>query len=105
MVPVAVVLLGLEYHAIVRWEERLLESRLGERYRTYAARVPRWIPTLHHGGAWDTGKLQDPTSGPHGGEFFVARDVLQRARNAHRDRARAVPLWIKVQYLKTGKQN
>ena len=25
-----VVLLALEYHAIVRWEERLLESRLGD---------------------------------------------------------------------------
>jgi protein-S-isoprenylcysteine O-methyltransferase Ste14 len=50
MVPVVIILLGLEYHAIVRWEERLLESRLGDRYRTYAARVPRWMPTLHHGG-------------------------------------------------------
>lgn len=39
-----VLLLAFEYHAIVRWEERLLESRLGESYRSYAARVPRWIP-------------------------------------------------------------
>ena len=46
MVPVVVLLLGLEYHAIVRWEERLLESRLGERYRGYLARVPRWMPRL-----------------------------------------------------------
>jgi hypothetical protein len=38
------VLLALEYHAIVRWEEALLESRLGQAYRDYAARVPRWIP-------------------------------------------------------------
>ena len=37
-------LLALEYHAIVRWEEHLLEQRLGERYRAYAAVVPRWIP-------------------------------------------------------------
>jgi protein-S-isoprenylcysteine O-methyltransferase Ste14 len=37
-------LLGLEYHAIVRWEERLLESRLGDAYRAYAALVPRWWP-------------------------------------------------------------
>ena len=49
MVPVAFVLLGLEYHAIVRWEERLLDERLVERYRSYAARVPRWLPCLHHG--------------------------------------------------------
>jgi protein-S-isoprenylcysteine O-methyltransferase Ste14 len=44
--PVVLVLLGLEYHAIVRWEEALLESRLGQAYRDYAARVPRWIPSL-----------------------------------------------------------
>jgi protein-S-isoprenylcysteine O-methyltransferase Ste14 len=44
LAPVIVVLLGLEYHAIVRWEEALLESRLGEAYRHYAAQVPRWLP-------------------------------------------------------------
>jgi protein-S-isoprenylcysteine O-methyltransferase Ste14 len=45
LAPVVVVLLGLEYHAIVRWEEQLLESRLGDTYRAYAARVNRWLPT------------------------------------------------------------
>jgi len=30
LAPVVLVLLALEYHAIVRWEERLLESRMGE---------------------------------------------------------------------------
>jgi len=50
LAPIVLVLLGLEYHAIVRWEEHLLEWRLGETYRLYASRVPRWIPTLHHGG-------------------------------------------------------
>jgi protein-S-isoprenylcysteine O-methyltransferase Ste14 len=44
LAPVILLLLGLEYHAIVRWEERLLESRLGAAYRGYAARVPRWLP-------------------------------------------------------------
>jgi protein-S-isoprenylcysteine O-methyltransferase Ste14 len=44
--PVILVLLALEYHAIVRWEETLLESRLGQTYRDYAARVPRWLPTF-----------------------------------------------------------
>jgi protein-S-isoprenylcysteine O-methyltransferase Ste14 len=47
LAPVIVVLLALEYHAIVRWEERLLEARLGDAYREYAARVPRWIPALN----------------------------------------------------------
>jgi protein-S-isoprenylcysteine O-methyltransferase Ste14 len=44
LVPVIVVLLGLEYHAIVRWEERLLESQLGDAYREYTSNVPRWLP-------------------------------------------------------------
>jgi len=48
--PFAAVLLGAEYHAIVRWEERLLVTRLGDVYREYAGRVPRWIPALRHGG-------------------------------------------------------
>jgi protein-S-isoprenylcysteine O-methyltransferase Ste14 len=46
LVPAVVLLLALQYHAIVRWEERLLESRLGQTYRMYATRVPRWIPSL-----------------------------------------------------------
>jgi hypothetical protein len=40
------VLLGLEYHAIVRWEEQLLESRVGQPYREYLSQVPRWLPKL-----------------------------------------------------------
>jgi protein-S-isoprenylcysteine O-methyltransferase Ste14 len=46
LAPFVLVLLGVEYHAIVRWEEALLDSRLGESYRAYAARVPRWVPRL-----------------------------------------------------------
>jgi protein-S-isoprenylcysteine O-methyltransferase Ste14 len=49
LAPVILLLLGLEYHAIVRWEERLLESRFGDAYRAYAARVPRWMPTFNRG--------------------------------------------------------
>jgi protein-S-isoprenylcysteine O-methyltransferase Ste14 len=44
MAPVVLILLALEYHAIVRWEERLLETRLGGSYVAYRERVPRWIP-------------------------------------------------------------
>jgi len=50
LAAVVLALLALQYHAIVRWEEMLLESRLGQAYRDYASRVPRWIPTLHRGG-------------------------------------------------------
>jgi protein-S-isoprenylcysteine O-methyltransferase Ste14 len=46
LLPFVVLLLAIEYHAIVRWEERLLESRLGESYRHYMTRVSRWIPRL-----------------------------------------------------------
>jgi len=46
LAPIAVALLGFEYHAIVRWEEQLLDARLGPAYRSYASRVPRWIPAL-----------------------------------------------------------
>jgi protein-S-isoprenylcysteine O-methyltransferase Ste14 len=49
LAPVMLLLLALEYHAIVRWEERLLESRFGDAYRAYAALVPRWIPTFNRG--------------------------------------------------------
>ena len=45
LAPLVVILLGLEYHAIVRWEEQLLEARLGDSYRAYARRVNRWLPT------------------------------------------------------------
>jgi protein-S-isoprenylcysteine O-methyltransferase Ste14 len=50
LAPVIFVLFALEYHAIVRWEETLLESRLGQAYRDYAARVPRWVPVLFNRG-------------------------------------------------------
>jgi protein-S-isoprenylcysteine O-methyltransferase Ste14 len=46
LVPLFIVVLSLEYHAIVRWEEGLLESRRGDEYRAYAARVPRWMPAV-----------------------------------------------------------
>ena len=49
LAPAILVLLGLEYHAIVRWEETLLASRRGEEYRSYAARVPRWLPRSSSG--------------------------------------------------------
>jgi protein-S-isoprenylcysteine O-methyltransferase Ste14 len=44
MAPVVLVLLALEYHAIVKWEEELLLAQRGEDYRAYCAQVPRWIP-------------------------------------------------------------
>jgi protein-S-isoprenylcysteine O-methyltransferase Ste14 len=46
LAPLVVVVLALEYYAIVKWEERLLELRLGDTYRSYAARVSRWVPSM-----------------------------------------------------------
>jgi len=46
LVPIFIIVLSLEYHAIVRWEEELLAERRGDEYRAYAARVPRWLPLL-----------------------------------------------------------
>jgi protein-S-isoprenylcysteine O-methyltransferase Ste14 len=44
LAPVAFALLALEYHFIVGWEEQLLVERIGESYRSYMTRVPRWVP-------------------------------------------------------------
>src|SRR5436190_7880464 len=46
LAPVIVLLLAFEYHAIVRWEETLLTTRLGDPYRRYMTHVPRWIPRI-----------------------------------------------------------
>lgn len=46
LVPVIVLVLAFEYHAIVRWEERLLAARIGTAYGDYTRRVPRWLPAL-----------------------------------------------------------
>jgi protein-S-isoprenylcysteine O-methyltransferase Ste14 len=46
MAPVILILLALEYHAIVKWEEQLLEERRGQEYRDYCASVGRWIPGI-----------------------------------------------------------
>jgi protein-S-isoprenylcysteine O-methyltransferase Ste14 len=46
LVPVVLLVLSLEYHAIVRWEEELLTARRGDEYQAYAARVPRWLPSI-----------------------------------------------------------
>jgi len=74
LAPVMAALLLVEYHAIVRWEEQLLASRLGGEYAAYAARVPRWIPSASGlKGRRSTAGLQ-PT---HGSEArFSWRETL-----------------------------
>jgi protein-S-isoprenylcysteine O-methyltransferase Ste14 len=42
--PVAVILFGVEYTLIVRYEEGVLESIFGDEYLAYKARTSRWLP-------------------------------------------------------------
>ena len=42
--PIAVVIFGVEYSLIVRYEEGVLESIFGREYLAYKQRVPRWLP-------------------------------------------------------------
>ncbi len=45
------------YSFIVRWEEAQLERQLGEPYRDYLRRVPRWLPLgPRRAGRWDGGE-------------------------------------------------
>lgn len=62
LAPIVVALLAFVYHAIVQWEEGLLASRLGESYRAYVARVPRWLPSPVVDVASDRLRQQDPFS-------------------------------------------
>jgi protein-S-isoprenylcysteine O-methyltransferase Ste14 len=64
VVPIVIALLAGEYHAIVRWEEELLVSRLGDGYRGYLQRVHRWLPS------WTRSSAPDATA------TFSWRDTL-----------------------------
>ena len=46
LAPIFAVILGLEYHLIVRWEEELLRERRGADYLAYAKSVPPWVPSV-----------------------------------------------------------
>jgi protein-S-isoprenylcysteine O-methyltransferase Ste14 len=87
LAPVILVLLALEYHAIVRWEETLLETRLGQDYRDYAARVPRWIPSLSRG---DRGLRRATEGFSWGATLFSERGTFVAIAVGY------VLLWIKL---------
>ncbi len=48
LIGVPVLIIYLRYGVISR-EERFLEERFGDEYRSYKRRVPRWIPALKFG--------------------------------------------------------
>ena len=90
LLPIVIGTLGLEYHAIVRWEERLLAARLGERYREYAARVPRWFPRFASGRPARADPPHDgATAGSWGETLFSERGTLVAIAGG------ALLLWLK----------
>jgi protein-S-isoprenylcysteine O-methyltransferase Ste14 len=74
LVPLVIIVLGLEYHAIVRWEESLLESRRGDQYRAYAGRVPRWVPRIGRRQSMAVNQAREPYS--WGETLFSERGTL-----------------------------
>jgi protein-S-isoprenylcysteine O-methyltransferase Ste14 len=90
LAPLVALLLALEYHAIVRWEEQLLEARYGPEYRAYAARVPRWAPNATNLNAARRSTAADAT--------FSWRETLFSERGTLLAIAAGyVLLWIKAQ--------
>src|SRR5262249_23566779 len=45
LVPLAIVIFGIEYTFILAYEERVLESIFGREYLDYKKTTPRWIPS------------------------------------------------------------
>jgi protein-S-isoprenylcysteine O-methyltransferase Ste14 len=87
LAPVAIVVFGTVYHVIVRWEERLLDSRLGNAYRAYAARVPRWFPAFNR-----------TAESPRSAALFSWRDTLFSERGTLIAIAAAYLLiWLKLE--------
>jgi protein-S-isoprenylcysteine O-methyltransferase Ste14 len=72
LAPAVFLLLALEYHAIVRWEETLLADRMGAAYRRYLRDVPRWWPAWKRTGYG----LADAPSHPWRATLFSERGTL-----------------------------
>jgi protein-S-isoprenylcysteine O-methyltransferase Ste14 len=88
LAPVTIAVFGIVYHAIVRWEERLLESRLGTAYRTYALRVPRWFPAFNRS-----------VESLNGAALFTWRETLFSERGTLIGIAAGLVLvWLKLQF-------
>ncbi len=64
LTPAIILLLALEYHAIVRWEEELLAARLGDAYREYARRVAPVAAGISRRHVLDASDAIPPGPGP-----------------------------------------
>ena len=80
LAPLIIIVLGVEYHAIVRWEETLLESRRGPEYRAYAARVPRWFPKSNRGARGERRETRVSADSARSGVAFSWRETLYSER-------------------------
>ena len=99
LVPVFVLLLAIEYHAIVRWEEQLLAGRLGDDYRVYLARVPRWWPRLNREARGDRGEKPDSASSTLTAVAFSWRETFFSERGTLLAMAVGyAALWIKARF-------
>jgi protein-S-isoprenylcysteine O-methyltransferase Ste14 len=83
--PVAVVLFGIEYTLIVRYEEGVLESIFGPQYVAYKSRTPRWIPR----------PPSTREAGPHDWGEALRSEISTFAQYA----ALGVAFWIKARFL------
>jgi protein-S-isoprenylcysteine O-methyltransferase Ste14 len=96
--PIVVVLLGAEYHQIVRWEEQLLTARLGSAYSEYCGRVPRWWPTFNRRDRRERRKKTSSASSACSAVAFSVRETLFSERGTLLAiGAGYVLLWIKSQ--------
>jgi protein-S-isoprenylcysteine O-methyltransferase Ste14 len=76
LTPVFLTILGLEYSAIVAWEEELLIARRGDEYRSYAGRVRRWIPTRWPSTTDDSSRHAQPPIFSWSDTLFSERGTL-----------------------------
>jgi protein-S-isoprenylcysteine O-methyltransferase Ste14 len=99
LAPVVVLLLGAEYHAIVKWEESLLASRLGDAYRSYTDRVPRWLPTYNSGARKERREQDFSSSASSAVHSFSWKATLFSERGTLMAMASGyLLLWIKARF-------
>ena len=67
--PVAIVIFGIEYTLIVRYEEGVLESIFGQEYLDYKKTTPRWFPR--------------PPKTARAGRARLGRGVAERDQHVH----------------------